>query len=110
MHLNDITKVCIPIINGFPHGKFSFEGDTPFMEAFSFDYEEITGFQAVNNITPTPKNLMSTNGYLYANGNEQYDVYAVYSYNDRVHFLTIVYDEVTYTYDFYSCIWVGWGN
>lgn len=51
---------------------------------------------------------MATDGCLTDKDGKEYDVYAVYSFEDKVYFLTIVYSDGTYTYDYSNDKWVKW--
>jgi hypothetical protein len=110
MHMDEITRSAVPVIKGFPHAKLLFDGKSPFVEAFSFDYSEIAEFRTVKEIKPTPKNIMGADGTLRDETGEEYDTYIVYSYDGDIYFLTIVYSDATYTYDFSRAVWVSWSR
>ncbi len=108
MHVNQITEVVKPIIDSFPHRKLFF--NAVWLESYSFEASEISELEKVSKIAPTPDNLIASFGYVNDENGNEYVVYTVYSYNDKIHFLTLQLDNGTYTFDFSSSSWVKWAD
>ena len=111
MYIQNIIEAVVPVLNSFPkkHGTLSFDKDTLFLEGYGFDLSEILEFEHFN-VEPTTDNLLAVMGYItIQNAGEEFDIYAVYGYDDKVYFVTIVFpDNSKCTYDFTNSTWSKW--
>lgn len=79
-----------------------------FAEAVSFDVEEIVEFSMFRPEIMKVDNLIGASGAVSDKQGEVYDLYIMYSYETMVYFLTLVYVDKTYTYDFIGKAWHTW--
>ena len=108
MHINEINQATIPVLKTF-HVKLTFD-DSPWTEAIPFQADECGEFQYVNDITPKPENLIAAGGFVKDENRQEYQAYAVYSYNGAVHFMSIRIGNEIHTYDYARAVWVKWNH
>jgi len=109
LHLDEINRATIPILEGFPW-KLSFDEDNLWVEACSYSRDELLEFQKVNPdiLLSEDTTLMAAAGSVEDDSGEEYMAYAIYSYDGQLYFLTINHGDENCTYDYSRSVFVVW--